>query len=90
MATSVHHRSLGNRFADAITVQDAAINSALRESISGASSFFSTIADAFTAYRERRAAVTELNNLNDRELADLGIARADIRSVVSGKFNPRF
>jgi uncharacterized protein YjiS (DUF1127 family) len=88
MATSVQHRSFGNRFADAVSIQDAAINAALRESISGASSFFSTLASAFKAQRERRAAFHELNNLNDRELADLGIARADIRAVLSGKFSP--
>ena len=89
MATSVQHRSLGNRLADAVAIQDTAINAALRESVSSAGSFFGTIAQGFAAYRERRAAFNELNNLNDRELADLGIARSDIRSVLSGKFNPR-
>lgn len=89
MATSVQPRTLGNRFTDAVSVQDAAINAALRESISGASSFFSTIAAAYMAHRQRRAAIHELNQLNDRELADLGISRTDIRSVVGGTFNPR-
>ncbi len=37
--------------------------------------------------QQRRAhnrACTELNRLSDRELADLGIYRADIPSIVSG------
>ena len=89
MATTIQNRTLGTRFADAVSVQDAAINAALRESISGASSFFSTLAAAYAARRQRRSAFHELNQLNDRELADLGLARSDIRSVVSGTFNPR-
>ncbi len=89
MATTIQNRNLGARLADAISMQDAAINAALRESVSGAGSFFSTIAAAYTAHRQRRVAVHELSQLNDRELADLGIARGDIRNIVSGRSNPR-
>ena len=41
----------------------------------------------FKSIQQRRAhnrACRELNNLSDRELADLGIFRADIPSVVAG------
>ncbi|HET9148080.1 MAG TPA: DUF1127 domain-containing protein [Acetobacteraceae bacterium] len=89
MATMIQNRNLGTRLADAISMQDAAINAALRESVTSASSFFASLADAFGAYRERRVAYRELSSLNDRELADLGISRADIRNVVNGSFSPR-
>ncbi|MBT9291726.1 DUF1127 domain-containing protein [Prosthecomicrobium hirschii] len=35
-------------------------------------------ADSWSRYRKYRATVWELGGLNDRELADLGIPRADI------------
>jgi len=38
--------------------------------------------------REIRRARNELERLSDHELADLGIFRADIPSVVSGKRRP--
>jgi uncharacterized protein YjiS (DUF1127 family) len=36
------------------------------------------LARSFKRYRQYRATVWELNALEDRDLADLGIARADI------------
>lgn len=89
MSISIHNRNLGVRLADAISMQDAAINAAMRESITSAGSFYASIVDAFVALRERSTASRELSALSDRELADLGIARADIRSVVNGNFAPR-
>ena len=35
-------------------------------------------------WRREREAVRELSRLTDRELADLGIARSDIRTVAEG------
>ena len=35
-------------------------------------------------WRREREAVRELSRLSDRELADLGIARSDIRAVAEG------
>jgi uncharacterized protein YjiS (DUF1127 family) len=46
------------------------------------SGFFSGLADRFTAWRERERAFAELNALDDRTLADLGLRRADIPFVV--------
>jgi uncharacterized protein YjiS (DUF1127 family) len=37
----------------------------------------------------RRAAVTELSAMSDRELADIGLHRADIRAVVARDFAAR-
>ena len=40
-------------------------------------------------WRREREAVRELSRLTDRELADLGIARSDIRAVASGTVTVR-
>ena len=40
-----------------------------------------SITDKLNAWRRYRASVRELTQLNDRELADLGISRADIEFV---------
>ena len=36
------------------------------------------------SWRREREAVRELSRLSDRELADLGIARSDIRAIAEG------
>ncbi len=38
------------------------------------------------AWMERQSVLSELNDLTDRELADIGLSRADIRNV----FDPTF
>ncbi|HQT47543.1 MAG TPA: DUF1127 domain-containing protein [Acidocella sp.] len=38
--------------------------------------------ETFRAWRERRAAEAELQALSDRDLADIGISRYDIREAV--------
>lgn len=43
--------------------------------------FRATIMDRMSRSRVYRTTMAELNNLSDRELADLGIARATIRSI---------
>ncbi|WP_377512931.1 DUF1127 domain-containing protein [Octadecabacter sp. R77987] len=40
-----------------------------------------TLATRFANYRTYRATLNELSDLSDRELADLGLARANIKSV---------
>jgi len=44
--------------------------------------FLSGLGDRFTAWRERERAFAELNALDDRPLADLGLRRGDIPFVV--------
>jgi uncharacterized protein YjiS (DUF1127 family) len=39
------------------------------------------------AYRARRRTVVELSRLDDRELADVGLCRADIQRVAAGNYN---
>jgi uncharacterized protein YjiS (DUF1127 family) len=39
------------------------------------------------ALRERRRNVAQLSQLSDRELADMGLCRADIQRVAAGKYN---
>ena len=40
-----------------------------------------TLATRFANYRTFRATLNELSDLSDRELADLGLARANIKSI---------
>ena len=40
--------------------------------------------DFIARWRLRRDAVRELSRLSDRELADLGISRSDIKDVAAG------
>ena len=40
-----------------------------------------TLATRFANYRTYRATMNELADLSDRELADLGLARANLRAV---------
>jgi uncharacterized protein YjiS (DUF1127 family) len=44
--------------------------------------FLGSIADRYTAWRERERAFAELSALDDRTLADLGLRRGDIPYVV--------
>jgi uncharacterized protein YjiS (DUF1127 family) len=46
-----------------------------------------TIVRAIAAFREYRRNVAELSQLSDRDLADIGIARSDIRRVAAGAYN---
>ncbi len=40
-----------------------------------------TLGEKFNAWRRYRGAVRELNQLSDRDLADIGIVRDDIRTI---------
>ena len=44
------------------------------------------LAARLSAYRERRAVLNELTQLSDRDLADIGLSRADLHRV----FEPEF
>ena len=45
---------------------------------------FASIARLVQAWRRCEAATRELSHLTDRELADIGITRADIERIASG------
>jgi uncharacterized protein YjiS (DUF1127 family) len=49
------------------------------------STLIASIVERFNAWRERERAFAELNALDDRTLADLGLRRSDIPYVVYGK-----
>lgn len=89
MATTSNSSKLGSPVADAIASQNAAIDAALRDNLNRTVAMFERLRAMFTERRAARSAYRELSELNDRELADLGIARSDIRSVVRGKFPTR-
>lgn len=89
MVTITRQTTLGSPIADAIASQDAAIDAALRDSLNRTVALFDRVRSALAERRARRVAYRELSELNDRELADLGIARADIHNVVRGKFPAR-
>ena len=42
---------------------------------------------AIQAYRDYQRNVAELSQLSDRELADIGLDRADIERVAAGAYN---
>lgn len=43
-----------------------------------------SLLNALRGWRERRAAIAELNALSDRSLADIGLTRGDIPRAVRG------
>jgi len=45
--------------------------------------FRTSIGERFARYRVYRQTMTELDSLNDRELADLGISRFDIGRIAA-------
>jgi uncharacterized protein YjiS (DUF1127 family) len=42
---------------------------------------------ALRSFREYRRNIDELDNLSDRDLADIGIQRSDIPAVAAGTYN---
>jgi uncharacterized protein YjiS (DUF1127 family) len=47
---------------------------------------FGAVISGLTAFSRRRAVLQELSSLSDRELADIGLSRAELSQV----FDPRF
>jgi len=84
----LRHNDAGSSIANAISAQDTAIHVALRESARHAAAIFGRIGDWIEARRARRAITFELSQLDDRELADIGLTRSDIPAVARGKFQP--
>ena len=48
---------------------------------------FGSFITAFRAWREKRAALAELEMMSDRELADIGLSRADLHRVFDPAHN---
>ncbi|MGC9269332.1 DUF1127 domain-containing protein [Acidiphilium sp.] len=89
MARLIDHTKLGSPVADALASQNAAIDAALRDNFRRTVAMFERVREMFRQQRAARAAYRELSELSDRELADLGISRSDIRDVARGKFPGR-
>lgn len=64
---------------------DMAYNSALTTSrfdlVARAQALFADASDAWTRYSLYRTTLNELQDLSNRELADLGLARGNLRSI---------
>lgn len=68
------HRK-GTRMANTITYEHTG------GALDGVAGFFDRVRKAWADHRLYRATLDELNELNDRELADLGLTRFMIREV---------
>lgn len=88
MTSTTHNKRLPP-FTEVFAEQNAGIEAALRESVYRSVEMFERLGGFIARRRAASAAFRELSDMTDRELADLGIARADIRAVVSGKAAPR-
>jgi len=47
--------------------------------------FFKLISDILTSWKSYNETLTELNNMTDMELRDMGLSRSDIRRVAATK-----
>ncbi len=47
------------------------------------------VVHAVRRWQERDRVMNELQSMDDRQLADIGLSRGDIESVASGKFDRR-
>ncbi|HUB12472.1 MAG TPA: DUF1127 domain-containing protein [Acetobacteraceae bacterium] len=48
---------------------------------------FRALVAAFHAWREKQAAIAELELMTDRELMDIGLTRSDVHRVFNDNFN---
>lgn len=46
---------------------------------------FDKIKNAFNSWAKRQRVIDELGKLSDRELADMGLSRADIYKIAAGR-----
>jgi uncharacterized protein YjiS (DUF1127 family) len=81
MTKSNHNQVSGalslNKFGNLFFARQTAFHGAATHS-----SVFSKIGDLFQAWRAQRAAAQELSGLSDRELADIGVTRQNIPTLV--------
>ncbi|UNC13288.1 DUF1127 domain-containing protein [Acidiphilium multivorum] len=84
--SSTTHNKHSLPVANSMVAHAAAIDAALADSARRAANSFARVSAWFAERRAAREAYRELQSLSDRELADLGISRADIRAVVNGTY----
>ena len=70
----------------AIRERDEALGRALRNGVVGIVRALASVARFIVTYPQRRAVFEQLNALSDRELADIGLARADLAHVFDEDF----
>lgn len=70
----------------AIAARDAALMEGFRRAARGTVAALTTLARAVTSWPGKRRTYDELLSLSDRDLADIGLSRADISRV----FDPDF
>lgn len=70
----------------AIRARDEAIGRAIRRAVLGVVRFLKAVGQFLVTYPERRALLEQLRAMSDRELADIGLTRADLARV----FDPDF
>jgi uncharacterized protein YjiS (DUF1127 family) len=76
MATNSHNPSTLSRISDLLFI---------RQTPSVAAETHKSVTSMFAEWRQRRAAAAELSRLSDRDLADIGLTRQDIPTVVRGQ-----
>lgn len=70
----------------AMAARDAAIAAGIRRAARGVVAALTTVAHAVANWPSKRRTYAELLSLTDRELADIGLSRADVSRV----FDPDF
>lgn len=73
----------------AIRARDAALAAMIRRAAKGLWVGLTVMAQAIAAWPQRRRIYDELSSLTDRELADIGLTRADIPRVFDTDFPVR-
>jgi uncharacterized protein YjiS (DUF1127 family) len=73
MTTNIHSQALLGKFSEMLFTRQPLYTGAPKHS---------SLLDNFRAWRERRAAIAELSNLSDRDLADIGLTRQEIPNAV--------
>ncbi|HQT89238.1 MAG TPA: DUF1127 domain-containing protein [Acidiphilium sp.] len=91
MSTTLNNRrrDVGAAITSAVATQDEAIAAAFRENAHQAANLFERGRNLLAQFRARRSVMLELSQLNDRELADIGLTRGDIPGVASDDFGRR-
>lgn len=83
---SRHARQVEDIRLAAIRERDEAIGRALRNGVVRVFRTLASVARFIVTYPQRRAVFEQLNSLSDRELADIGLARADLAHVFDEDF----